>query len=123
MKKFVCMMMVVVTILTMSVIAHGEGRPAEFEPFAEQKVFQTEGKLEGTWTIGLQRDENNRYPCVLDLGDGRYISVPLTDDEVNDLMCKALKEHDEAVKAAAKAERRANQNGFQRAVDWITFWD
>ena len=122
MKKFIAVVLML-SVLMMSAIAHGEERPAEFEAFAEQKVFQTEGKLEGTWTIGLQRDENNRYPCVLDLGDGRLISVPLTDEEVNSLMCKSLREYDQKVKEAEKMERAANQNVFESVVDWVTFWD
>lgn len=122
MKKFAMMLTVVLLVMSL-VMAHGEGRPAELEAFATMKVFQTEGELKGTWIIGTRRDENNRYPCVLDLGDGRLIQVPLTDDEVNTLMCKALKEYDAAAKEAEKAEKRANQNALARVADWITFWD
>lgn len=120
MKKFVCMMMVLVSILTMSTFAHGEGMPADVKAFSEMKVFQTEGTLTGTWTIGFQRDENGRYPCALDLGDGRIITVPLTDDEVNTLMVKALKEHEAEVK---EAEAASNPSVPARVLDWITFWN
>jgi len=120
MKKLFAMMMVVVMTVMMGCIAHGAEMSAEVKAFSEMKVFQTEGTLTGTWTIGFQRDDNNRYPCTLDLGDGRVISVPLTDDEVNTLMCKALKEHEEEIREAEKA---ANPSVPARVIDWITFWD
>ena len=122
MKKAICMMMVLVTLM-MSLTAHGEVTPADLEALRTKKVFQTEGELKGTWTIGFERNEDNMYPCVLDLGDGRKILVPLTDEEVNSLMYKALEEeHQRAAEEAKKAETE-NQNFFARAADWITFWN
>lgn len=121
MKRFITVLMIVVTILTMmGVTAHGAEMSAEVKAFSEIKVFQTEGTLTGTWTIGFQKDESGHYPCALDLGDGRIILVPLTDDEVNTLMCKALKEHEVEVKEAEKA---ANPSVPARVLDWITFWN
>jgi len=119
MKKTICMMMVLITLM-LSLVAHGEGMPAEQKAFITEKTFQTEGELRGTWTIGLKKDESGLYPCVLDLGDGRKIIVPLTEDEVDALMCKALKEHDAKVKAEEKA---SNPSVPARVIDWITFWD
>lgn len=121
MKKLACMMMVIVmTVTAMGCIAHGEEMPAEVKAFGEMKVFQTKGSLTGTWTIGFRRDENNQYPCALDLGDGRIIMVPLTDDEVNTLMVKALEEHKAEVE---EAEKTANPSVPARVLDWITFWN
>jgi hypothetical protein len=120
MKKLTAAMMVIVMTVVMGCIAHGEEMPAEQKAFITEKTFQTEGQLRGTWTIGLKKDESGLYPCVLDLGDGRKVIVPLTDDEVNDLMCKALKEHDAKVKAEEKA---SNPSVPARVLDWITFWD
>ena len=122
MKKFVCMMMVIVMTAMMGLVAHGEGMPAELKAFATEKVFQTEGELKGTWTLGFQRDENGRYPCALDLGDGRIIMVPLTDSEVNSLMVKALEEHKAEVEEAKKSESE-DPGFFARAIDFVTFWD
>ena len=123
MKKFVYMTMVIVMTAMMGLVAHGEGMPAELKAFATEKVFQTEGELKGTWTIGLQRDENNLYPCAFDIGDGRIIIVPLTDSEVNELMCKALKEF-EAKAAEEEAKNKEPEPTFiAKAVDWITFWN
>lgn len=119
MKKAIFMMMVLVTLM-MSLVAHGEGMSADVKAFSEMKVFQTEGTLTGTWTIGFRRDENNQYPCALDLGDGRIIIVPLTDDEVNTLMVKALEEHKAEVE---EAEKTANPSVPARVLDWITFWN
>ena len=119
MKKFTTVMMIV-AILMMSLVAHGEGMSADVKAFSEMKVFQTEGTLTGTWTIGFQRDENGMYPCALDLGDGRIIKVPLTDDEVNTLMVKALEEHKAEVEEVEKA---ANPSVPARVLDWITFWN
>lgn len=120
MKKFVTVMMVIVMTVMMGVTAHGAEMSAEVKAFSEMKVFQTEGTLTGTWTIGFQRDENNMYPCALDLGDGRIIMVPLTNDEVNTLMVKALEEHKAEVEEAEKA---ANPNFLARALDFVTFWN
>ena len=122
MKKFVCMM-IIGMVLTMGLVAHGEGMSADVKAFSEMKVFQTEGTLTGTWTIGFQRDENNRYPCALDLGDGRIILVPLTDGEVNSLMVKALEEHKAEVEAEQKEEKPSNPTFLARALDWVTFWN
>lgn len=120
MKKLTCMMMVIV-MTVLGCIAHGEATPADMTAvFGSMKVFQTEGELKGRWTIGFSRDENNRYPCALDLGDGRIILVPLTDSEVNALMVKALEE----AKAEAEAnEEPTNPNFLARALDWVTFWN
>lgn len=123
MKKFVAALMIIVTILTMGLAAHGEVTPADLEALRTHKVFQTEGELKGTWTIGFERNEENMFPCVLDLGDGRRILVPLTDEEVNALMYKALEEqHQKSVEEAKKAETE-NQTFIARAVDWVTFWN
>lgn len=123
MKKFVCMVMVIGMILTMSLAAHGEVTPADLEVLRNHKTFRTEGELKGTWTICFEKDENNQYPCILDLGDGRQILVPLTDAEVNSLMYKALEEeHQRAAEEEEKAKTE-NQNFLARAADWITFWD
>jgi len=120
MKRFVTVMMVIVMTVMMGATAHGAEMPADVKAFSEMKTFQTEGELRGTWTIGFQKDENGQYPCALDLGDGRIIIVPLTDDEVNTLMCKALKEHQAEVEEAEKA---ANPSVPARVLDWISFWN
>jgi len=122
MKKIIAVTMMIVAILTMSLTAHGEGMSAEVKAFSEMKCFRTEGTLSGVWTIGFQRDSDGRYPCALDIGDGRVIMVPLTDDEVNTLMVKALEEHKAEVEEAEKA---ANPNPSipARVIDWITFWN
>ena len=123
MKRFVTVMMIVVVILAMGMTAFGEETPTDItEVFGSMKTFQTEGTLTGTWTIGFQRDENNRYPCALDLGDGRIILVPLTDGEVNSLMVKALEEHKAKVEEEQK-EEPSNPNFLARALDWVTFWN
>jgi len=123
MKRFVTVMMFVVVILTMGMTALGEATPTDItEVFGSMKVFQTEGELKGRWTIGFQRDENGRYPCALDLGDGRIILVPLTDSEVNALMVKSLEE----AKLKAEVEQKeepSNPNFLARALDWVTFWN
>lgn len=121
MKKFTAMMMVLVTLMT-GMTAFGEVTPTDLtEVFGEMKVFQTEGELKGTWTLGFQRDENGRYPCALDLGDGRIIMVPLTDSEVNSLMVKALEEHKAEVEA--NNNEKSDQSFFAKAIDFVTFWD
>jgi hypothetical protein len=122
MKKFVCMMMVIAMTAMMSLTAHGEGMSADVKAFSEMKCFRTEGTLSGVWTIGFQRDSDGRYPCALDIGDGRVIMVPLTDDEVNTLMVKALEEHKAEVEEAEKAAN-PNMSIPARVIDWITFWD
>lgn len=123
MKKFVYMMMVIVMTVMMGLVAHGEVTPADLEALRTKKVFQTEGELKGTWTIGFERNEDNMYPCVLDLGDGRRILVPLTDEEVNSLMYKALEEEHQRAAEETKKAKTENQNFLARAADWITFWD
>lgn len=121
MKKFVTVMMVIV-MTVMGMTALGEATPTDItEVFGSMKTFQTEGTLTGTWTIGFQRDENNRYPCALDLGDGRIILVPLTDGEVNALMVKSLEEA--KLKAEEEQKEPSNPNFLARALDWVTFWN
>ena len=122
MKRFITVMMAIAMTAMMSLVAHGEEMSAEVKAFSEMKVFQTEGTLSGTWTIGFRKDSDGHYPCALDIGDGRIIMVPLTDDEVNTLMVKALEEHKAEVEEAEKA---ANPNPSipARVIDWITFWD
>lgn len=122
MKKTICMMMVLVTLM-MSLVAHGEVTPADLEALRTHKVFQTEGELKGTWTIGFERNEENLYPCVLDLGDGRKILVPLTDEEVNALMYKALEEQHQRTAEEAKKAESDNPGFLARVGDWITFWN
>ncbi len=123
MKKIIAVTMMIVAILMMSLVAHGEVTPADVEALRTKKVFQTEGELKGTWTIGIERNEDNMYPCILDLGDGRRILVPLTDDEVNSLMYKALEEEHQRAAEEAKKAKTENQNFIARAADWITFWN
>lgn len=124
MKKFATVMMVIVMTVMMGVTAHGEGTSADLiETFGSMKVFQTEGTLSGTWTIGFTRDENNRYPCALDLGDGRIIMVPLTDSEVNALMVKALEEAKVKAEEANKEEEPSNPSFIAKVGDWLTFWN
>lgn len=122
MKKFAAMMMVLV-ILTMGMAAHGEVTSADVKALRDTKVFQTEGTLTGTWTIQFERNDDNLYPCMLDLGDGRIVTVPLTDDEVNDLMYKALEEHNAKAKEEAKAKEVDDRTFIAKAVDWVTFWN
>lgn len=123
MKKTICIMMVLVTLI-MSLVAHGEATPADMtKVFGSMKVFQTEGTLTGTWTIGFQRDENGRYPCALEIGEGRIILVPLTDSEVNALMVKALEEAKLQAEEEQKEEEPSNPNFLARALDWVTFWN
>lgn len=122
MKKFAAMMMVLV-ILTMGMAAHGEVTPADVQALRNTKVFHTEGTLTGTWIIQFERNSDNLYPCMLDLGDGRIVIVPLTDDEVNNLMYKALEEHNAKVKEEAKATEVDDRTFIAKAVDWVTFWN
>ncbi len=121
MKKTICMMMVLM-ILVMGCIAHGEVTPADLEVLRTHKTFRTEGELKGEWTLSFERNEDDLYPCILDLGDGRQIVVPLTDEEVNSLMYKALEEqHQRAVED--KNKESANPGFFAKAIDFVTFWD
>lgn len=123
MKKLTAVLMVIV-MTVMGMTALGEATPADMtEVFGSMKVFQTEGELKGRWTIGFSRDENNRYPCALDLGDGRIILVPLTDSEVNALMVKSLEEAKLQAEEEQKEEEPSNPNFLARALDWVTFWN
>lgn len=123
MKKLTAVLMVIV-MTVMGMTALGEATPADMtKVFGSMKVFQTEGTLTGTWTIGFQRDENGRYPCALEIGDGRIILVPLTDSEVNALMVKALEEAKLQAEEEQKDEEPSNPNFLARALDWVTFWN
>ena len=123
MKRFVTVMMVIV-MTVMGMTAIGEATPTDItKVFESMKTFQTEGELKGRWTIGFQRDENGRYPCALDLGDGRIILVPLTDSEVNALMVKSLEEAKLEAEEAQKEEEPSNPNFLARALDFVTFWN
>lgn len=122
MKKAICMMMVLVTLM-MGCIAHGEVTPADLEVLRNTKTFQTEGELKGKWTLSFNKNDDGFYPCVLDLGDGRQLIVPLTDDEVNSLMYKALEEAHQRAEEETKKSETENPGFFAKVIDTVTFWN
>lgn len=119
MKKFAAMMVMVTLMIGMT--AHCEIAPADLEVLRTHKTFKTEGELEGMITLSFEKNDQGYYPCVMDLGDGRQIVVPLTDDEVNYLMYKALEEQHQKAEEAKKEE--SDPGFFAKAVDFVTFWD
>lgn len=124
MKKFAVVLLVVAMVMGLTCMAHGEvSMPDGYEALTKVKAFTTEGQISGTWTLSFERDENNLYPCALDMGDGRIIMVPLTDDEVNELMYKAIVEAHAKAEEEAKKDEPDDRTFIAKAVDWVTFWN
>lgn len=127
MKKILMVLLIAVMLIVGLVhMARAEETttPAEvMKAMSEVKVFTTKGQIEGTWTLSFERNEDNLYPCLLDLGDGRIIVVPLTNDEVNELIYKSLDEaHQKAIEEATESETD-DRSFLAKAADWVVFWD
>lgn len=127
-KLFITVLLVMLMVLGLAnnqACGEETTTPAEvLKAMSEVKVFTTKGQLEGTWTLSFERNEDNLYPCLFDLGDGRVIVVPLTNDEVNELIYKSLEEaHQKAEEEAAKQSETKDRTFLAKAKDWICFWN
>ena len=127
MKKILMVLLVAMLLivgLTRMAQAEETTTPAEvMKAMSEVKVFTTKGQIEGTWTLSFERNEDNLYPCLLDLGDGRIIVVPLTNDEVNELIYKSIDEaHQKVIEEATESETD-DRSFLAKAADWVVFWD
>jgi len=120
MKKFIAMMMVIaLLVLGLTAMAYGESA-ADTQMV---KTYTTITSIEGRITLSQIKDENGYYPAILELDDGREIAIPLTEEEAEALILKALNEAAANRKQEEKAKARESYNWLQKAGDWITFWD
>ena len=123
MKKIVIVIFVVILLIVGYVkTALGEEAATPFyeEAMQEVKTYTTSGSIEGSWTLTFQKDETGFYPCKFNLGDDRIVTIPLSDEELNELLYKALGEDRQRQEEEDKNE---NRTWIACAWDWVTFWD
>lgn len=120
MKKILMVMLVALLLLVgIALNAKGEEAPAMEVELTKVKTFTAEGQLDGTWILSFQKDDDGYYRCGFDMGDGRVILIPLTEDEVDRLMVKAVDE----IRAKEESEQTDDRPFLAKAADWIVFWD
>lgn len=123
MKKIVIVVLVVMLLIVGYVkTALGEEAATPFyeEAMQEVKTYTTNGSIEGSWTLTFQKDETGFYPCRFNMGEGRTVVIPLSDEELNELLYKALVEENQK---QTEEDETENRTWIACTWDWVTFWD